>query len=619
MCGVAGFFNFADREANVADLNKMLPGILHRGPDGSRHFINRNFGMVHARLSIIDTSAQGDQPLFNEDKTLALICNGEIYNYKSIRADLEKKGHRFSSHSDSEVLVHLYEELRDEPRQLLSQLKGMFAFAIYDIKRQELFLARDRFGIKPLYYVQDSQGFYFASELSALVSIQPHIADNIDYTSLYEYFQFLSIPEPNTIYTQTKALPAGHYGFIRQNKYLQQEWYALEQVAHPTTSLGFETYSALLCEKIERCVVEHLVSDVSIGSFLSGGIDSTMVTHFAHRHADSSFTSISAGFPEDSEDESEVAKKTASAMQVRHDVFEQRSGFFDDVTEVFSRCDQPFAVSSAFSLFRISKLAHQKMKVVLTGDGGDEVFAGYGLKHSEYHIPRVVKRTPKILHPLAGAMTRLLPDVGLTRHYKMSAAQRFLSRNRSLSESCALSFIPAPKRKQVDTGRFERDLGHVLDRAEHLSWLHQLLFADIHTFLKSEMLYKVDRMTMAHGLEARVPLLDHELVELAFSAPSHYLRNGTTGKLPLRNWVNRHYPGLGSRPKTGFNAPIGRLLKTDSDTRKRAVELLVVARDSDWVESGEINLIAEKFKDGRDYEDNMILGIACLGGWLKKV
>lgn len=619
MCGIAGKVGYTN-SITKDELFLMLPGIRHRGPDGVGYFLDNNMGLLHARLSIIDTSNQANQPLYNENKTLVVICNGEIYNHLSLRQDLEKKGHRFHCQSDSEVLLHLYEEHRDQPERMLNLLKGMFAFALYDIQRAELFLARDRFGIKPLYYSIDAAGFCFASEIKSLVGIRPGLVLDVDYTSLYEYYQFLSIPEPNTIFRSVKALPAGHYAYVRRGHLTINEWYALDKAINTEKFSDFSDFSLQLCKKLEQTVEEHLIADVPIGSFLSAGIDSTMVTHFASAHSNSSFTCISAGFLGEPEDESVIANDTATKMGVRHHTFSLKGGFFDDADLIIKHFDQPFAVSSAFSLFRISQLASREMKVVLTGDGGDEIFAGYDYKYKPFYLPAVVMNTPAVLRSMVGYILGALPSKkmkGLVQQFKLTLAERFLNRCRVLSEDEALKLIPLDKRSTLHKDRFLRFVTDAFERSKYFSELHQLLYVDLSTFLKSEMLYKVDRMTMANELEGRVPFLDHELVELAFSAQPDFLCDGELGKLPLRNWVSAHYPGLGSRPKTGFNTPLNRLLQEDAGSRNKAIKLMDALRGSELIQESELNKVTDDLNQNI-VDVNRIMLLVCLAGWSKQ-
>ncbi len=617
MCGIAGIY-FKNFKVEKSHLQMMQAGIAHRGPDGSGVYVDTNVALLHSRLSIIDISEKGDQPLYNEERTLILICNGEIYNFKQLRSELESRGHRFFSDSDSEVLLHLYEENTGTPEKLLNQVKGMFAFAIYDTINQSLFIARDRFGIKPLYIANDTSGFYFSSEITSITNIKPEMKSRIDFTSVYEYLQYLSIPEPNTIFKDIKCLPAGHFAIINQGDVKVTLWYDL--IENTTNNyLDSDDFSIQLSSTLSKVVHEHTVADVPLGSFLSAGIDSTLVTHLAYPYCNAGFTAISASFPGEIEDESVQAEATARSMGIKQLSYSLSNNFFEDVTKIVSRFDQPFGATSAFSLFKISLEARKHMKVVLTGDGGDEVFAGYDHKHIPFYRPTVVKETPTFLAPGIGKLLNLLPIAKgktLAQQFLTNDSERFLQRNRVLSANDSLQLIPLSKRNEVDTHRFSDQIESIFSRTKHLSWLHQLLYADISTFLKSEMLYKVDRMTMANALEARVPFLDHEVVELAFQALPKYLRDERGGKLPLRAMVEKNYVGLGWRKKTGFNAPLKKIVDQNGI---KAIDLQQNSVIKNWIDNESLKKLTQRYSLGEEQLATVMVSLVSLGAWTDRL
>jgi asparagine synthase (glutamine-hydrolysing) len=553
MCGIAGLVGFSEPGQYTALLQEQL---RHRGPDGNGSFTSNSVLLVHTRLSIIDVSEAGNQPLYNEDKSLVLVCNGEIYNFQALRKQLEAEGHQFASHSDSEVILHLYESLDGELNQLLHKLRGMFAFALYDLKRERLIIARDRFGIKPLYAFRQKNQLAFASEIKALAAL-PFVSKDIDATSVYEYLQYLSVPEPHTFFTQIKCVPAGGAIIADRQGVSEEQWY------DSTTRLGSipeedGDYETALRSKLHETIGLHMVADVPVGSFLSAGIDSTLVTQEAASFTDIPFTTVSAAFPGTKEDESAEAGDSAKQLQLTHHAIDLNESLLADPGDVNQFFDQPFAVPSAYSLFHISAKARQYMKVVLTGDGGDEAFAGYDHKHIPFFKPALVKILPAFSHQFVSGILNLFPfqsakDMAIA--LRLTDGDRFLNRTRVLSEAKAMSLIQPSMRSKVEKHRLKRLVDDVFDQTKHLHPVRQMLLADFATFLKSEMLYKVDRMTMANGIEARVPLLDHELVELAFSIPVPALRNGETGKLPLRKIVAKRLPAIAGRKKTGFLTP----------------------------------------------------------------
>lgn len=553
MCGIAGLKGFAEPAQYTTLLQEQL---RHRGPDGNGSFASESVLLVHTRLSIIDVSEAGNQPLYNEDKSLVLVCNGEIYNFQKLRLQLEAEGHQFASHSDSEVILHLYEALDGDVQHLLNRLRGMFAFALYDLKRQRLIVARDRFGIKPLYVFQQENQLAFASEIRALAAL-PFVSKDVDVTSVYEYLQYLSVPEPHTFFSQIKCVPAGGAIIADIQGIREEQWYDTTRRLGSIPA-GEGDYETSLSNKLHETIGLHMVADVPVGSFLSAGIDSTLVTMEAATFTDIPFTTVSAAFPGTKEDESAEAADSAKQLQLTHHAIDLNQSLLADPGDVNQFFDQPFAVPSAYSLFHISAKARQYMKVVLTGDGGDEVFAGYDHKHIPFYKPALVKILPSFSHQIVSRILNLFPfqsakDMALA--LRLTDGDRFLNRTRVLSEAKAMSLIHPSVRRKVEKHRLKRLVDNVFDQTKHLHPIRQMLLADFATFLKSEMLYKVDRMTMANGIEARVPLLDHELVELAFSIPVQALRNSENGKLPLRKMVAERLPVIGKRKKTGFLTP----------------------------------------------------------------
>lgn len=613
MCGIAGYYR-KEVQHKTDYLDTMLNGIRHRGPDGVGKFEIGQVGLLHARLSIIDVSERGSQPLYNEDKTIVLVCNGELYNYGFLRKDLEKKGHIFFSHSDSEVLVHLYEELQEDLPALLRQLHGMFAFALYDTRKKRLILARDRFGIKPLYLNKNSKGLFFASEIQSIADVLTTGEKSVDYTSLSEYFQFLSIPEPNTIFNNVKCLPAGHYLVADENSLSVHEYYNLTATSWAYQGT-YQDYQAELVDLMKAVVEDHLVADVPVGSFLSAGIDSTVVTHLAAASAKDRFVSVTAAFPGFGEDETSIACRTASLLGIRHVSKTMTSEFAESIEQASVFFDQPFGVSSSYSLFKISELARKEMKVVLTGDGGDEVFGGYDHKHIPFFKPRILKYVPSVFDSSIGRalqMTKHPKLYGLGQQMRISDAERFLNRSRVLSAEAALTLLHRDKHSDIDHDRFKNQIAEHLKAAEDMSWLHRLLYADINSFLKSEMLYKCDRMTMANGIEGRVPFLDHRLVEFAFQAKPEWLRHSEAGKQPLRQFVDKHYTGLGTRKKTGFNTPVASLLRDQRTTFDKLLNKLSQLQLIDGMAAKQI-----AGRNDRHYADLFMLTVG-LNSWGQK-
>ena len=538
----------------------------HRGPDGCGRYEADLIALVHTRLSIIDLSANGNQPMYNEDQSIILVCNGEIYNYQGIREQLLQKGHTFSSHSDCEVILHLYEEHRNDPSKLLKELTGMFAFAIWDTARKKLFIARDRVGIKPMYYSFHEGRLVFASEIKpiAATGLTP---TKTDYTSLYEYYLLGSIPGPNTLYQNVKALEPGHYLVVEGGKLSITEYW---DIPKGLKSWASEADAIAEADKLLTEVIkDHLVADVPVGTFLSAGVDSSLITAVAVGHHPG-IHSFTASFPGEPEDEGVVAGETAKRLQTTHHSYELTTNFFNDFTTQFRDIDQPFAISSALSLGRISKVAREHVKVALSGDGGDELFGGY----KRYEFPKQPGFLKFIPQPLQNTVLQIGAKVTgkksletLRQNLQITDWQRFVDKIRVTEPAVALSFFAPEIVPEIDTQRFTNRVRSLFEKRRGEDPLNQVLYVDMKTTLVDEMLTKCDRMTMINGIEGRVPFLDHRMVELAFSMPASFKRKNGVGKIVLRELLAKRLGNeLAYRVKTGFNSPLQQWLASDQQT-----------------------------------------------------
>ncbi len=618
MCGIAGFAKNTQLKDSRQVIDKLVASLNHRGPDGSGFFENESIALVHTRLSIIDLSEKGNQPLFNEDRSLVLICNGEIYNYQEIRSGLIKKGHTFSSSSDSEVILHLYEELEGNPEKILNGLTGMFAFALWDCKKEKLIIARDRVGIKPMFYSLAEGKFGFASEVAPLAnaglfSVHP------DPTSLFEYFLLGSIPEPNSWYSEIKTLPPAHYGVWEGGNFEIRKFYNLPETLNHHYKSALEVAEEAE-ELLKGIVSEHLISDVPVGTFLSAGIDSSLISHYAGEQQ-KGIHSFSAAFPGEPEDESKIAAQTAQKIGASHDSFVIDTDFFHDFDQYYGNMDQPFGISSALSLSRISSIAKTKVKVVLSGDGADELMGGYG-RHVPFYNPPLLKGLPKPVRSFIfkGVGKGLGRDslVKAADYLKISDSEKYLNRYQILQEQECLELIHPDIRKQVDISRYKNRLETVWNEYSGEEMLNKMLYLDLKTSLVDEMLTKVDRMTMSQGLEARVPFLDHRFVEFCFSIPEKFKRNEKWGKLPLRLLVQKHFgDDLAFREKTGFNSPLKKMLSEDKLTKNLFFDKLNSLGKSGMMD---IDKITQKFgrSNPSHIDPSLAFGIVTLSYFLDK-
>ncbi len=507
------------------------------------------FGMGMCRLSIIDL-ASGTQPMSNEDGTLWVVFNGEIYNYRELTADLVSRGHRFATASDTEVLIHLYEEYGE---RCVEPLRGMFAFAIWDGPRQELFLARDRLGIKPLYYAATAEGVLFGSELKALVQ-SPWLTPRLDRRALTAYLQYGYVPDPLSILEGVAKVPPGHTLRVRSGRPAvpRRYWEPTDQFMKPRMPTSEERASAELWERLQDAVRYHMVSDVPVGAFLSGGVDSTAVVSIMARASRRPIKTFSVGFREDRYNELPYARQVAEACGTEHHELLVEPSDLKVLEELLAGFDEPFADSSAIPTFLVSRLARQHVKVVLSGDGGDELFAGY----DRYMVDRGRRHLGLAGDLGFGSVLRavgsLLPvGGGKNTMYTLSLPrlQRYVH---------SISMFPGRALEAILDGGETGSRVDIATLADgELDFLSRLQDLDLKTYLPGDILTKVDRMSMANSLETRVPLLDHPLVEFACSLPPDLRIRGGTTKYLLKQALKGHVPAeVLTRAKQGFAVPL---------------------------------------------------------------
>lgn len=550
MCGIYGAFSTdGERRIHADVLERMARVLAHRGPDGGGSHLAGPVGVGMCRLSIIDL-ASGDQPMSNEDGTLWVVFNGEVYNYRELTVDLIARGHRFATSSDTEVLVHLYEEYGE---RCVEHLRGMFAFAIWNGARRELFLGRDRLGIKPLYYAATPDGFLFGSELKTLIQ-SPWLTPRLDERGLAAYLQYGYVPDPLCILEGVAKVPPGHTLTVCSGRpgAPHRYWRATDHFRHDAWSGTEEQAGEELWKRLEEAVHFHLVSDVPVGAFLSGGVDSSAVVAIMARASGRPIKTFSVGFREGRYNELPHARRVAEACGTEHHELLVEPNDLKVLEELLSGFDEPFADSSAIPTYLVSRLARQHVKVVLSGDGGDELFAGYDryvVDHRRRHLG-------------------LFGDMGLG--FALRAASAFLPVGGGKNTLYNLS-LPRLQRYVDSISLFPRQArGEILgadgevagvDIAQlatpGLDPLSQLQELDLKTYLPGDILTKVDRMSMANSLEARVPLLDHPLVEFACSLPPDLRFRGGTTKYLLKRVLQGRVPTEAlSRAKQGFAVPL---------------------------------------------------------------
>jgi asparagine synthase (glutamine-hydrolysing) len=589
MCGICGIFLLNNENLEDRDLlERMNRTMTHRGPDDEGYYSSGPVGLAMRRLSIIDLQS-GHQPISNEDKSLWVVFNGEIYNYPELRDELIAKGHVFRTKSDTEVIVHLYEELGED---CVTRLNGMFAFALWDSSQRRLFLARDRLGIKPLFYSYDpGRALYFGSELKAVLAAG--VDRTPDYQALYDYLSLMYVPTPATAFASVRKLPpACSLTCSSKGLQLRQYWDI------PLPRIGEEekngkNYEEEVLDLVETAIRRQMIADVPIAALLSGGLDSTTVAAVMARKLQVPFMTFTAGFDRKSYDESGEARLVATTLGTEHVEETVQPDMIESIPDLLRSFDEPFADYSAIPTFLVSRLAGRHVKVVLTGDGGDEVFAGYPT-HVAYRVSRIFRAIPRFLregliNPLVMALPTSMERISFDYMAKrfITGADLPLERGHYWWK---VIFNEDEKKHLLkpDFSKDMRDTFEVFDvhfrKARHVHPLNRLLYVDAKTFLPDDNLVKVDRMTMANSLEARVPLLDHELLERVALIPPHIKSRGLQTKRLLRRAVkNLLPPEIRKGKKKGFTPPLpfwiknelkGLLLEYFSEKRVRATGFL---------------------------------------------
>jgi len=563
MCGICGIFLLdPGAEPEPHQLQQMNRTMKHRGPDDEGYYVSGSVGLAMRRLSIIDLSG-GRQPITNEDETIWIVFNGEIYNYPELRSELVSKGHQFRTRSDTEVIVHLYEEMG---KDCVTRLNGMFAFGLWDSKQRLLFLTRDRLGIKPLFYsYEPGQAFYFASEIKAILTTA--VSRRPDYQALYDYLSLMYVPTPATAFAAIKKLPPACVLTCSPDGLAINEYWDIPLPANGEEESASSDYEGEILELVETAIRRQMISDVPIGALLSGGLDSTMVAAVMARKLKMPLRTFTIGFDHKSYDESEEARLVADTLGTDHLDQKASPTMIESIPELLNSFDEPFADYSAIPTFLVSQLAARYVKVVLTGDGGDEVFAGYPT-HVAYRVSRLFTMIPRwfrerLINPLVMALPASMERISFD--YK---AKRFVSgADLPLEQGhywWKVIFNEEDKRDLCKPDWLQigmRDSFEVFDRyfrkTEHADPLNRLLYVDAKTFLLDDNLAKVDRMTMANSLEARVPLLDHELVERVAMIPPRVKSKGLQTKRLLRRAArNLLPPKIRKGKKKGFTPPL---------------------------------------------------------------
>jgi asparagine synthase (glutamine-hydrolysing) len=619
VCGICGKVNLdAERRVEPMDIEAMRDTMLSRGPDAAGLYVDRHAGLGHRRLSIIDLEASA-QPMSNEDGTIWVVYNGEIYNFAALREQLIARGHRFRTYGDTEVIVHLYEDFGVE---CVRHLRGMFAFAIWDARSDTLLLARDRIGVKPLYYTVTGEAFLFGSELKAILADEQFSRGrHIDPLAVHDYLSFLSVPDPVCIYRGVRKLPPAHTLTFRDGQVeLRRYW---DVTFREDRDVADDAWAERLRELLIESVRIRLVADVPVGAFLSGGIDSSTVVALMAAAMDRPVKTFSIGFAEERCNEASDARRVAEHLGTDHTelILSPREARFV-IPQILQHFDEPFADASAIPTYYVSKLAREQVTVTLSGDGGDELFGGYPWRQVRPWYQRRLSALPKPVRLRLKRLSDWLPPGIRGAHY---LHRMDLPYERYILD--AMAVFDDADRLDLYHPEFAAAVG-AADPYEHQirnltgarggGWEARMMEYDLKTYLPNDVLTKVDRMSMWTSLEAREPLLDHHLVEFAARIPSRLkLRHGI-GKRILKDVMRPYLPlSVLEKRKQGFSVPLSTWLRTD--LRDDILDTLCSGNRHGFFSRRAIDQLTNAFFHGDDRRDYQVWTLYAFEVWYRNV
>ncbi|MCL1935654.1 MAG: asparagine synthase (glutamine-hydrolyzing) [Defluviitaleaceae bacterium] len=557
MCGICGFTGSEYNDENNLVIKKMSSKIKHRGPDGEGYYIDKNITLGFRRLSFLDLSQGADQPMFNEDKSLVIVFNGEIYNFLNLKEMLIKKGHTFNTTSDTEVILHLYEEYKED---LLSYLRGMFAFVIYDIKEKKIFAARDFFGIKPFYYTEIGGNFIFSSEIKAILEY-PNFKKEVNNEALTNYLTFQCSVLEETFFKNVYKLLPGHYITIENINEIKKEnikIYKYFDIKFLEKDKNIDDFVKEIDEVIKDSIEHHKVSDVEIGSFLSSGVDSSLLA--ARFGGKKTFT---VGFDYDNYNEIEYAKKLSKEKGLEnYNKIITTDEYWKNISKIQYYMDEPLADPSAIALYFVSDIAKNYVKGVISGEGADEFFGGYNI-YKEPLALRKIQIVPKTILVLIAKIFKKIPLHFKGKNYIIRASQslneRFLGNAKIFTEEERNKILKTRGKIKIS------DItSPIYEKSKKYDQITQMQFLDIHLWLVSDILLKADKMSMAHSLEVRVPYLDKEVFNVARTIPSKFRVDKNNTKIAFRLSAKKYLPKeVAAKKKLGFPVPIKIWLKED--------------------------------------------------------
>ena len=629
MCGITGIFDTrGKRPIDRKLLARMTEALYHRGPDDGGYHFAPGTGLGHRRLSIIDLSPLGHQPLFNEDGTVCVTFNGEIYNFLELFERLNAFGHKFRSRCDTEVIVHAWEEWGED---CVQHFQGMYAFAVWDEPKQTLFVARDRFGEKPLYYaLLDDGQFLFGSELKALL-VHPALRRDIDSCAVADYFSYGYVPDPRTIYRSVSKLPPAHSLTLRRGMAIpapREYWDVSFREGH---SRSEPELCEELAERLRKAVGMRMMADVPLGAFLSGGVDSSSVVAMMSSLSRTPVSTCSISFDVQEFDESRYAQQVADRFHSNHFSRMVAVDDFSLLDRLASFYDEPFADSSALPTYLVCSLARERVTVALSGDGGDEIFGGYRRYYWHQKEHRVRSLIPKYLRrPVFGALAAVYPKMDWApRPLRAKATLQNLARGSAEAYFNTICSIPEGVRARLFSPAWQKQIegyepidilrGHMA-RAQTDDCLSQIQYADLKTYLPGDILTKVDRASMAKSLEVRVPLLDHDLVQWIATLPSVVKLKGREGKYIFKKAMEPQLPQeVLYRPKMGFAVPLKTWFRGPLRDRVRQIVTTGNLVDTGMFDVPYLKALVEQHQAGLSDHSSAIWSLIMFESFLRNV
>lgn len=598
MCGIAGIVTNDGKRLEI--VKKMGKRIEHRGPDGEGYFSDDYIALAHRRLSIIDLSS-GNQPMYNEDKSIVVVFNGEIYNYIELKDELKKLGHKFKTKSDTEVLVHGYESWG---KNLPKKLRGMFAFCIYDTKDKTVFLSRDNFGIKPLYYAYMNDTFMFASEIKAFLDV-PSFEKKFNEKILETYLEFSFVPTEETFFKGVYRLDAGNLLIFKENKIIKERYFKLD---FKEQKLGYEKTVDKIAKTMEKSVEKHLLSDVEVGSFLSSGIDSSYIVSLAKPNK-----TYTIGYDIAKYNEADYAKDLADKLNIKNTSKKiSKEEYMQNLSKIMYHLDEPTSDPAAISLYFVAKLASKDVKVVLSGEGADEFFGGYNYYREEVDY-KFYNKIPYPIRFVIGKVASLFPEVRgfnflVRRGQKLENS--YIGVNRNFSKKMANKLLN--KRYKLQAQDVTKE---VYEEFKGYTNIDKMQAIDIKFWLMKDILLKADRMTMASSIEGRVPFIDKEVFKLASSLPFEYKVTKENTKVALRDAAKKVIPtDAYKKKKLGFPVPIREWMKQD-DVYTEIKAMFNSSTSKQFFNNKLLNKLLEEHKENKKDNYRKIWNIFCFLKW----